>query len=534
MATVVSANRSEFVNQVIKHYTDNRVGQFSKYLDTDPIFVTYYAVNMAMSRADIGTDAISDIIGPESPIRYNKILKYPVYIKGGFEPETLFENGMISNEMEINDITILPNTLVPRPFDHILVEIPNMVSVLLRVNAYRDLTIQSNDFYSASAHAVEFGENCQKELEKQVVETYTCVFENIGTQNSCFILNENLDKAANLKATVDELKSIYNSIYYDPDVNSYIYNTEFFDRHHLIDPSVDIRQEKPPHFEDTNIRAKYGVPNMGIFDTMPFPHKHMPHSRRRFKRCFNVVSSNIKAQTIYDLYLTKFIKESGIFSTTDNYDVTSAITYEDLIPHTFELDFKRTLWYAVITKSPTLLMDYPYHYMAPIIKEMSDLVLKRYPCPSSVTLVKNVTNHCECNGLSEYFSHELIHDLKNGRASDQTGCKCNSDDLDRDFIDVSNIEDNPDVSYKPSGASLKDYSIEDKSSKEETELTGEDLQIKIFNDIIYAYFNNLNIDINTDQLLGWAVEPSLYLFEYLPILIYILHAKYNSYFVKDI
>ena len=87
MATVVTANRSEFVNQVIKHYSENRVGQFSKYLDTDPMFITYYAVNMAQSRADIGTDAIEDVLGPESPIRFNKILRYPIFIKGGLEED---------------------------------------------------------------------------------------------------------------------------------------------------------------------------------------------------------------------------------------------------------------------------------------------------------------------------------------------------------------------------------------------------------------------------------------------------------------
>lgn len=530
MATVVTANRSEFVNQVIQHYTENRVGQFSKYLDTDPMYVTYYAVNMTMSRADLGTDAISDVIGPESPIRFNKILRYPIYIKGGLEPETTFENGIVSSEIEINDITILPNTLVPRPFDHILIEVPNMVKVLLRVNAYRDITIQSNDFYSASAHAVKFGDGCENEIERQVVETYNCIFDNIGTQNSCFILNTDYDSAATLKATVEELKSIYNSIYYDPDISSYIYNEEFFDRHRLIDPSIDIRQGRIPHpNDDYDYRRKFGIPEMGIFDANPFPRRY---ERKKYKRCFSTINSNIKTQTIYDLYLTKFIKDSGVFSTTDNYDVTSALTYEDFTPHTFEIDFKRTMWYAVLTKNPTLLMEYPYHYLAPILKEMSNLVLKRYPYPSSVTLVKNVATHCECNGLSEYFSHELIHDLKNGRNSTTSECNCGNDDYDRDYVDVTSITENPDKDYNRKGVSLKEYTIQKNSSDNEEELTGEDLQIKTFNDIIYAYFSDTYIDVNTDQLLSWVVEPSLYLYEYVPIIIYILNEKYKKYFKK--
>ena len=532
MATVVTANRSEFVNQVIKHYSENRVGQFSKYLDTDPMFITYYAVNMAQSRADIGTDAIEDVLGPESPIRFNKILRYPIFIKGGLEPDTTFENGQISSEIDINDITILPNTLVPRPFDHILIEVPNMIKVLLRVNSYKDITIQSNDFYSASAHAIRFGDNCAADIERLVVETYECIFENIGTQNSCFILSKDYNDAAALKATVDELKSIYNSIYYDPDVNSYIYNEEFFSRHRMVDPSVDIRQENrhmfsPDYNYDYDARKRYGVPNMGIFDANPFPIiRH--DGRKRYKRCFSTISTNIKTQTVYDLYLTKFIKDSGVFTTTDNYDVTSALTYEDFTPHTFEIDFKRTLWYAVLSKSTTLLMKYPYHYLAPIMKEMSNLILKRYPRPSTVTLVKNASRHCECNGLSEYFSHELINDLKNGRKSSTTECNCTNDDYERDYVDVNAISENPDKDFNRKGVSLKEYSIE----TNEEEITEEDTPIKVFNDIIYAYFTDTNIDIDADNLLSWSVEPSLYMYEYMPIIIYILNDKYTKYFKK--
>ena len=228
------------------------------------------------------------------------------------------------------------------------------------------------------------------------------------------------------------------------------------------------------------------------------------------------------------MYLTKFIKDSGVFTTTDNYDVTSALTYEDFTPHTFEIDFKRTLWYAVLSKSTTLLMKYPYHYLAPIMKEMSNLILKRYPRPSTVTLVKNASRHCECNGLSEYFSHELINDLKNGRKSSTTECNCTNDDYERDYVDVNAISENPDKDFNRKGVSLKEYSIE----TNDEEITEEDTPIKVFNDIIYAYFTDTNIDIDADNLLSWSVEPSLYMYEYMPIIIYILNDKYTKYFKK--
>ena len=78
MALILSSEKSHFIQKTIETYQKNRVGQYSKYLDTTPIFVTYYAINQAQSRADAGSGQVHELLGPTSPIRYNKILELPI------------------------------------------------------------------------------------------------------------------------------------------------------------------------------------------------------------------------------------------------------------------------------------------------------------------------------------------------------------------------------------------------------------------------------------------------------------------------
>jgi len=73
MAHLMNVEKSKYINTQISIYAENKVGQYSKFLNKNPIFVTYYSVNIVMSRTDVGTGGIQQEIGEDSPLRFNKI-----------------------------------------------------------------------------------------------------------------------------------------------------------------------------------------------------------------------------------------------------------------------------------------------------------------------------------------------------------------------------------------------------------------------------------------------------------------------------
>ena len=227
MARVFSSEKSQFITRATEIYNSNRIGQYSKYLDSNPLFITYYSLNVTMSTADVGLNNIYDELGPKSPLRFNKITEFPVYKVQLLQPQGTYEDGNYDVELDISDITILPNTIIPRPYDFFCIDLPNCKKLLYRVNNFRHNTIQSNDFYMLDADLRHSGDDCCDAIEKQVVETYHCVFENIGTQDNCFIKLDDEDKANETLETIETLSSMYHDLFYNEQVGDYLFYSDY-------------------------------------------------------------------------------------------------------------------------------------------------------------------------------------------------------------------------------------------------------------------------------------------------------------------
>ena len=141
-----------------------------------------------------------------------------------------------------------------------------------------------------------------------------------------------------------------------------------------------------------------------------------------------------------------------------------------------------------------------------------------------MSIVRNSNVCCYDN---EYFSTELLNDLKNGRADKET-CKCDPE-ADRAYVNIASVISNPNKDFNKEGISLKEYSVNPPANAEE-ELTDEEKIIKYMNDIIYNYIKGLNVEFDIDYLMSSLATPSIHMFEYFPLILYIMKNHYNGYF----
>ena len=79
MAKIIQNERSPFIEKAAEIQAQNRVGQFSKFLESNPLFVTYYSINRQLSMTDSGFGDVEEFLGPTSPIRFNEIKEFPIY-----------------------------------------------------------------------------------------------------------------------------------------------------------------------------------------------------------------------------------------------------------------------------------------------------------------------------------------------------------------------------------------------------------------------------------------------------------------------
>lgn len=227
-------------NQSQQQYLANlKVGQFAKFLNKNPIFVTYYPVVRPLSRTDSGTGAIQEEIGPNSPVRYNKILELPVFNLPELRPDVQYDEGGYDIDMNINDIAFIAGTVRPKPGDYMLVQLARTKPILFRCNSYSHNTIQSNDYYMADFDLMDIDQEYSKLIDKQVEKTYTCKFENIGTENKVFVTGEEDEQLSTLEGLINEMTNFYNGSFYDKESDSFVlydgngYGTQWYQDNYL-------------------------------------------------------------------------------------------------------------------------------------------------------------------------------------------------------------------------------------------------------------------------------------------------------------
>ena len=54
MAQILNVEKPQYISQMIDIYTKNKIGQYSKFLDKAPLYVTYYHINNAFFAIGIG------------------------------------------------------------------------------------------------------------------------------------------------------------------------------------------------------------------------------------------------------------------------------------------------------------------------------------------------------------------------------------------------------------------------------------------------------------------------------------------------
>lgn len=233
MGNLINIEESNYMSNIVDRYAQNKIGQYSKYLNLTPTFVTYYPVNQIMSKTDTGTGSVVSELGYSSPLRFNKIIGLPVYNLPILSPDMEYDDTGMDLQLDLNDITLLPNTIKPTVPDYMVVTISNDLKILFRVNSFRYNTIMSNDFITINLDIKKIGPDVDADIEPLVVKTYYTIFDNIGTEDKCFIEEEDVATVNSISDAANELIGIYNDLYLDEVAGGYVL-PDLANRRHVI------------------------------------------------------------------------------------------------------------------------------------------------------------------------------------------------------------------------------------------------------------------------------------------------------------
>lgn len=181
-------------------------------IDQTPTFTTYFHLNVHESTSDEGWHDIESVVGKKSPLRYQKITSFPIYGIDQIVPQIQDGDMGIDTSYE-GEATILPGTIKPLQNDFFTIGVLDECLVF-RVTGIEYDTARLDNFYKIH-YKLEYNDvEKLNSLEELVHAKYTCVLQNIGTENQCLIQSdykEQLDKVDNIYS---EIARLYLSIFY--------------------------------------------------------------------------------------------------------------------------------------------------------------------------------------------------------------------------------------------------------------------------------------------------------------------------------
>ena len=240
---VFTTNKVDYINKTSKIGMEEKFSSYTKFLEQAPIFVTYYKQNILETTTDIGMGNTYEMIGAQSSITYNKINHIPLY---GVDVTTF--------DLDYDDITgingsaessgvLLPNTVEPIPNDYFTVDYMDHKYIYKIMNMETEDHIKSNNYYKINFKYD--GENTH-DIDKQISDSYTCIYDNIGTEDVSIIRNDILTLCTDVETKMIALHDLYldkflfnttNSLILPISENKYLYDpylTEFVSRNKVF------------------------------------------------------------------------------------------------------------------------------------------------------------------------------------------------------------------------------------------------------------------------------------------------------------
>lgn len=206
--------------------------------------VEYYHINNVESTADAGFEDIEEILGERSPLRFRVIHDFPLYGLEGINLDISEEDVGLDSEYS-SEATILPGTITPYQNDFFVLK-QLKEKFVFRVTEVQHDTIMTDNFWKINFQLEYIDVEKQESLDKQTTEKYSCLMENIGTDERCIIEDEYYEEMRKIDKMYQSIVDTYTTIFYvkkyncllgDLDSTTKIYDpfqTEFIMKHQLL------------------------------------------------------------------------------------------------------------------------------------------------------------------------------------------------------------------------------------------------------------------------------------------------------------
>lgn len=241
MSSLIYDEKS-LVEGQLKQYDKFFHSRINKYDGATRTLVTYFNINDENTTLSLGLGTHYQILGPNSPIRYDRINDMILSGVSQFNPEDIQASTTnVRNYSVSGECVIYPGTIMPKENDMFIMNHVKMNHLFRVTNVSQDGLIQDGSYkiqyslFSTNITEIEY-------VEKQTVNTYVMDLQTIGSEDLTPVISENeYELRSRLISMINEMIENYKARFYDRKHNCFLLHLNGLT---LFDPSANMFMAK--------------------------------------------------------------------------------------------------------------------------------------------------------------------------------------------------------------------------------------------------------------------------------------------------
>lgn len=195
----------------------------NKYTGSGRTLVTLYSIDEMNTTDSLGLNDAYQILGPDSPFRFNKIEKFPLIGMSPLSPENGTVQSTNIRDYNLNgEAFVIPGTVMPKENDFFIVEHLRMTH-LIRITEVTQDGLNTDGSYRITYSLYSTNPEDIQRINKQVVGVYRTDLQTIGGEDLTPVIGkEDYELRHRLIKMVDDMVENYVANYYDHKHNCFL------------------------------------------------------------------------------------------------------------------------------------------------------------------------------------------------------------------------------------------------------------------------------------------------------------------------
>lgn len=230
MPTLINERKMIEKNTLL--YEQRLKSPIRRFVDKTFTPVRYWHINGNKTTVDRGYQDIAEVLGNNSPVRFQLIDGLPIYGLETIILQLQDQDQGLDTSFE-SEGTVMEGTIRPLENDFF------MIPILRDAYVFRITGVEYDNIASTQSYKIMFtleyiDESYVKCLNDQTQSEFTCVIENIGSEDRCIIEKSDSELLAKIDAMYDEITKLYMTFYYNERYNCFL--GDFINGQKLYDP----------------------------------------------------------------------------------------------------------------------------------------------------------------------------------------------------------------------------------------------------------------------------------------------------------